>query len=228
MPITDCRLVAHHSPGFDMPEPIIEILDAVGGTLYALFVMPGSFLLSKFVQIAPVTAMRHGISAGQTEGTLPIVLSLIAWIALLLLLVVVLRIARSWTRLAGAMIRTACHRLKATASGYKTRLVLKLRSLLPHRPDNAIITAPAIEFDDLDLAVLHTVSEQGPGFTLSAPELAERLSLLPGPIQRSLEKLNRNKMLNSVIGSTDGFENYRLSESGAAFVSMWQRQQARG
>ena len=34
-------------------------------------------------------------------------------------------------------------------------------------------------------------------------------------------------MLKSVIGSAYGFDNYRVSESGAAFVSMYQRQEAR-
>jgi hypothetical protein len=31
-------------------------------------------------------------------------------------------------------------------------------------------------------------------------------------------------MLDTVIGSTDGYDNFRLSPSGATFVAMWQRQ----
>ena len=30
--------------------------------------------------------------------------------------------------------------------------------------------------------------------------------------------------LDIVIGTTDGYENFRLSPSGATFVAMWQRQ----
>jgi hypothetical protein len=33
-------------------------------------------------------------------------------------------------------------------------------------------------------------------------------------------------MVDVVIGSTDGFENYRLTDYGAAYLSMWQRQDA--
>ncbi len=31
-------------------------------------------------------------------------------------------------------------------------------------------------------------------------------------------------MLDTVIGTTDGYGNIRLSPSGATFVAMWQRQ----
>lgn len=103
-----------------------------------------------------------------------------------------------------------------------------LRWLLPRRKTQSDLERAAVEFDELDLAVLDSVSEQGPGFTLSAPELAERLSLLPSRIQQSLEKLSRNKLLDSSIGSTDGFDNYYLTEAGATYVSIWQRQQSRG
>jgi hypothetical protein len=43
-------------------------------------------------------------------------------------------------------------------------------------------------------------------------------------VQRSVDKLRRNKMLDTVIGTTDGYGNFRLSSSGATFISMWQRQ----
>ena len=66
----------------------------------------------------------------------------------------------------------------------------------------------------------------GPGYTMSAPELAEKFSCRPGRIQRSLDKLFQTRMLDSVIGSTDGFDNYRLTDSGAEFISMLQRQTA--
>ena len=61
---------------------------------------------------------------------------------------------------------------------------------------------------------------------MSAPELAEKFSRRPAQVQRSLDKLFRSRMLDSAIGSTDGFDNYRLTDSGAEFIAMWQRQTA--
>ena len=84
-----------------------------------------------------------------------------------------------------------------------------------------------VEFDDLDLAVLRQASALGPGLALSAPELAEQFTLRPAQVQRSLEKLSRNKMLDYVIGSTDGYDNYRMTDYGAAFLAMYQRQETK-
>lgn len=211
-----------------MIEQLSNFLTVAGDWLYAAFVAPGAFLMWTFVETAPATARRFGLPADSGDNAALIVISAIAWAMLLLLLIIAWRIIRNWIRLAGAWIRTGLYRITTAVSGYKTRVVLGLRALMPFRQGRVANVSSAVEFDDLDLAVLRSVSAEGPGFTLSAPELAERMSLLPAQIQRSLEKLNHNKMISSVIGSTDGFDNYRLSETGAAFVLMWQRQKARG
>lgn len=211
-----------------MVDQAFTFLSAVGELLYAVFLMPGAYLLSGFAAIAPVTALKLGITAGQTEGTLLIVVSLIFWFALMILLSVLWRILRNWMRIMSAMIRAAWFRLTLATRACKTRLLLMLRWFLPRRQTPAKFEPSTVEFDEFDMAVLDSVSERGPGFTMSAPELAERLSLLPSKIQQSLDKLSRNKMLDSVIGSTDGFDNYRLTEAGASYVSMWQRQESRG
>lgn len=211
-----------------MIDQLTAYLDSFGDWLYGWFIAPGSFLLSKFAAVAPATAFDLGITPGQTEGALVITLALVSWILLCTAGAVAWILARNGTRLAVAMVLTAWHQLIIAVANHKTNVVLKLRSLFPKRPARPDETMPAVEFDELDLAVLHSVSEQGPGFTLSAPELAERMSLLPTRIQQSLDKLNRNNMLKSSIGSTDGFDNYRLSETGAAFVSMCQRRELRG
>jgi len=153
------------------------LLGAIGDVLYAVFLMPGTYLLSAFVATAPVTALKLGITAGQTGGTLPVVLSLIFWFALMILLSIVWRVFRNWLRMVNAMLRTL---------GF--RLTLATRTC----------------------------------------KIAEQLPLLPSKIQQSLDKLRRNTMLDSSIGSTDGFDNYRLTEAGATYVSIWQRQQSRG
>lgn len=211
-----------------MIDQLIAYLESFGDWLYGWFIAPGSYLLSKFAAVAPATAFDLGILPGQTEGRLVIALSLISWILLCFAFAFAWSVVRNALRVAIAMFLTAWHRMMIVAASYKTNLVLKLRSLFSRRPARLDDATPAVEFDDLDLEVLYSVSEQGPGFTLSAPELAEKMSLLPSRIQQSLDKLSKNNMLKPVIGSTDGFDNYRLSETGASFVSIWQRQQTRG
>lgn len=73
----------------------------------------------------------------------------------------------------------------------------------------------------MDFTVLQAAADLGPGFTTSAPELASQYGLRPSQLEESLLKLQDNKMITSVLGSTDGFDNYRLTDSGAAYIRMW-------
>ena len=85
-------------------------------------------------------------------------------------------------------------------------------------------TETEVQFDALDLAVLGSAAELHAGFSMSAPDLAPKLKVRPQTVQRSLEKLAVNMMLERTIGSTDDFQNYRLTQSGARFLSMCERQ----
>jgi hypothetical protein len=43
-------------------------------------------------------------------------------------------------------------------------------------------------------------------------------------IKRSLEKLKKYGLLAIASGDTEGYENYQLTPSGAALMSMWESQ----
>ena len=93
---------------------------------------------------------------------------------------------------------------------------------MPRRKTPESEATLGVEFDDLDIAVLRTAAAMGPGFAINAAELAERFRLRPAQVQRSLNKLSSNKMLDFVIGSGDDFDNYRLTPMGTAYMSTWQ------
>lgn len=136
----------------------------------------------------------------------------------------ILHMNRNIARNVESIFRILVYRILQGLGNLKTRVVCKIRELIPHRRIGRIDSAPQVEFDDLDLAVLRTASALGPGIAINAVELAERFRLRPAQVQRSLNKLNSNKMLDSVIGSSEGFDNYRLSQLGNAFTSRWAQQ----
>ena len=105
----------------------------------------------------------------------------------------------------------------------RDRMIWKWRQFFPPKCSSAEIVSRE-EFDNIDIAVLRSLFNQGPGMAVSAPELAEQLKLRPAQIQHRLDNLAQNHMLRSIIGSTDGFDNYRLTDSGVAFITMMQRQ----
>lgn len=146
-----------------------------------------------------------------------------ALVTILAVALIVLYVYRNTARFVGAVVRTAIYRGSQGLGSLKTSLVCKLRNIFPHRAGAAVADIPQVDFDDLDIAVLNAAAALSPGFTISAPELAERFRLRPAVVQRSLSKLCTNRMLEFVIGSTEGFDNYKLTQLGTAFMSTWQR-----
>jgi DNA-binding MarR family transcriptional regulator len=207
----------------DLLTNLGDIADAVTGT----FMLPGEILLSLFARVAPDTMAL--LTFGQGGRVVPIVMALIAWTVMGICAVLFFRFCRNVIWQISAISLTLWHRTCMGLASLKMRIVWKFKFLLPRRKkQQADPAAPTIEFDDLDMAVLRSVSVKGPGFAISAPDIAEKFTLRPAQVQRSLDKLSKNKLLAAVIGSTDGFDNYRMTDSGLAFMAMWERQQARG
>ena len=140
---------------------------------------------------------------------------------------VILSAYRNLMRIVGAVYGTIFFRIKNVIAGWKTRFVIKLRQWLPHRRSHDDDAPPQVEFDDFDIAVLKAVASLKPGIVINAPELAQRFRTRPARVQRCLDKLRSNKMLDPVIGSNKGFDSYRLTQLGDAFMSSWARRGSR-
>ena len=188
-----------------------------------IYLVPGDFVLSKFAELAPLTAASWGITNSDDSIAAAAILSGIFWLLMTFIAWRLYRYSSSLLRNIVALYHTMWYRGRQAAGSLKTLLLCRLREFVPRRRDDGIDTTPEIDFDDLDLAVLRTAAARGPGLATSAPEIAEKFKLRPSEVQRSVDKLRRNRMLDTVIGNTDGYDNFRLSPSGATFVAMWQR-----
>ena len=187
-----------------------------------IYLVPGDFVLSKFAELAPLTAASWGIT-NSDDSIAAAILSGIFWLLMTFIAWRLYRYSSSLLRNIVALYHTAWYRGRQAAGSLKTLLLCRLREFVPRRRDDGIDTTPEIDFDDVDLAVLRTAAARGPGLATSAPEIAEKFKLRPAEVQRSVDKLRRNRMLDTVIGNTDGYDDFRLSPSGATFVAMWQR-----
>ncbi|MDX1481367.1 MAG: hypothetical protein R3315_06820 [Woeseiaceae bacterium] len=85
-----------------------------------------------------------------------------------------------------------------------------------------------IELDDIDLCVLDHGATLAPGFSISVPELSRQLGKRPSIVERSLHKLHSYKLVDTTLGSTDGYGNYRLTDSGAWYLSACKRESIGG
>ncbi|MBT8422025.1 MAG: hypothetical protein KJP03_02810 [Gammaproteobacteria bacterium] len=205
-----------------MIADLLTMLRVVGNAIYEVFVLPGEFFLSWISQLAPTAAAQLNIIS-ENQPVLPLVfLSLLLWSALAFAVARICLLLQNLTRKLAAAGKNLSFRISLAYGTLRKRLLHGLRRLLP-QTTNGGVAAHKVEFDDLDLAVLQSTAACGPGFTTSAPDLAEQLQYRPTQIQRSLNKLSKNMLLEGVIGSTDGFDNYRLSESGSHYVTMLRR-----
>ena len=204
----------------------LNTLDEFGAVIREIYLVPGEFLLTGFADLAPVTAGAWGIAEGGNGIAATVVTSGFFWLLIAIVAWRFYRYSRSLVRNLVALLRTALYRASEAARSLKTLLVCRLREFGPRHADDGLDAAPEIAFDDLDLTVLRSAAARGPGFATSAPEIAEMFKLRPSEVQRSIDKLRQNRLLDTVIGSTDGYGNFRLSNYGATFIAMWQRQQA--
>ena len=118
-------------------------------------------------------------------------------------------------------MRTVLSRLRTIWFRQKTKKAC--RNSPANSARDASDAADEIEFDQLDLAVLSSAMTQAPGLALAAPDLSEQLKLPPARIQRSLNKLSTNMMLEHSFGTVDEYASYRITEAGTAFLALWQR-----
>jgi len=205
-----------------MITDLMTMLREIGDKIYAVFVLPGQFALSWFSEFAPTTAAALNIVGNDEPVVWLVFISLLLWTVLAIVIARIWLFLQNLRRIIAATGKALSFRISLAFRILKKRLVRVLQRWIPQRTDGAVVV-PGVELDDLDVAVLQTTAACGPGFATSAPDLAEQLRHRPAQIQRSLNKLSKNLLLEDVIGSTEGFDNYRLSESGSHYVAMLRR-----
>jgi hypothetical protein len=173
------------------------------------YLLPGQLVTS---------AASSGLNlvVGDKEFLLSVFISTVLWFLLLAFALNALRMV--W--------RTAANTRAAVVTmvlNFRTKQACRKRSPTSRAPSAASASDTEVHFDNLDLAVLNSAATLGPGFALTAPDLAKEFNLRPMQVQSSLEKLAKNMMLERGFGAAEDYQNYRLSRGGTAFLSMWKR-----
>ena len=191
-----------------------------------IFTIPGLYLVEALTVHAPGIAAFLGVFAPSAAIVLVVVLSALAWVFAVIACWSAVVFARNVYRFSEAIVRTLWYRATQSAANVKTWVICRYKMFFPKKAASSLEPIAEIQFNDFDFTVLQAAAERGPGFCTSAPELADKYSLLPSQFQKSLSKLSNNKMLATVIGSTDGFDNYRITDYGVAYLQMWEQREA--
>ena len=173
------------------------------------YLLPGQLMSS---------AMNSGlnIDVGDKEFLISVLFSTVSWLLVIAIAIRALRIASRTAANTRAAVATLMFNFRTKWACRKQSRTLGGRSA-PSDPD------AEIHFDNLDLAVLNSAATLGPGFAMTAPDLANEFDLRPPQVQSSLEKLATNMMLERGFGTDEDYQTYRLSRAGAAFLSILKR-----
>jgi len=207
-----------------MLQQIRTSLQDAGIAIYEIFAWPGEHLFTEVTVIWPQFAAN--LAARGSDLLFIFLSSLAYWFLVIVASKLILSFIRDLLRVINSMLHTLVYFVSGTIANLKTTFICRVRERIHWRKSRHDEQATTVQFEDLEIAILKVAHAKGPGFALAAPDIAEKLRLRPGQAQNILDKLHQYKMMEPVIGSTDGFDNYRLSPSGSAFVSILQRQSA--
>lgn len=199
-------------------------LNDIGIAVFDVFLLPANVALSRVATYSPELASQLGIAADEQEILLPVLVSLLSWSLLLLLIWKIAALLEYVAQIFKALVTRAVSWIAYRFRSLCARTVYRLRQMIPAREPGIMVSTPENDFDELDLTVLQTGATLPPGLLLSAPELAGQLTKRPAQVQRSLDKLRKYKLVDNVIGETEGFDNYRLTESGIHLATSWRRE----
>lgn len=176
---------------------------------------PGHLTWELLSALSPTAAASIAGPEGIPGDGIIALLAISAWFAGILVGVSALRL------LARILVRWA-HAVRFWLSNWAEdlRVGVKMRlKRLDWRQKQEGFVQQEVELDMLDLAVLDHGATLAPGFAITVTDLAEQLKLRPSSVEKSLNKLHQHKLVDPLLGSTDGFGNYCLTDSGAWFVA---------
>ena len=204
-----------------MINELTTLIRLAGEGVLRIITWPGEWLLRYVADVVP--GVVETLTLDPDNSALLYAVSLLAWLILFLFVRGVFGFVHNVLRLVDR-IRTFIRFRVSMAMTFGKRRVDSLSSAFRiwRHPEEA--ETPHVEFEDQDIAVLDAIIARGPGFAVSAPELTEQLELRPSQVQRSLDKLCDSSLLQSKIGSTDGYDNYGVTPIGEAFMQSWLRQ----
>jgi len=206
-----------------MLKQIFSSLAEFAGAIIRGFLIPGDLLLSALSWIAPKTAQILAFGNGKT--IVLFILALLGWTLVLVAGLMLSRLCRNIAWQVSALFRVFVHRSKQFAGDLKTRLIWKYREYFPHK-EAETHSVSQDEFDELDIAVLASISRRGSGMATTATGLAEKYRMQTAQVQERLDRLQESHMLRSAVSPNDGHQKYRLTDTGLAYIAMCERQAA--
>lgn len=192
-------------------------LRTFGVSIVEALLLPGHLIIARLVELAPDIFASTGIAPD--NGSLLYAITGLFWLLVILASRTIFNFVNNLRFRYLRYKEAICFRLSIEWRFFRQKLD-RIAGFFGGNRVAPIVEPPRVDFDKLDIDVLEFIASKGPGFAVSAPEIAEILRMRPSEIQARLDKLTRIMMLQSVLGSTDGYDNFRLTQAGETYASM--------
>ena len=200
------------------PNPFIDDAGTLAlPSLAKLYCLPGDWAIYGVATYAPWAAQWLGIEAADYGSAYSVAVSLVAWAALTILLIVawaaVRDVDRAVTRGVSRLASETMRRIRMAIARFKYRHGPKRRT----EPAIEVTEVPELKLDELRVLRLH--ASLGPGYALAVSDVAERLEARGYQIRGVLEHLQGLKLLQATVGGLDGESAYTLTPLGRIILN---------
>jgi DNA-binding CsgD family transcriptional regulator len=183
------------------------------------FFLPGDWLIWTIASYAPPVAGFLELGPSAYGGILSGFVSAFAWLAALLLFIIVYGSIRDFDRTLTSVIVRGYDESRRRIRVGVALLGYRLRSLRgrPSKPADVVISQE-VDLSPDELAVLLLYADLQSGYVLSESEIAARLELRRNRAEMALARLRKLGTLETALGGSEGESAYRLTGAGRGLL----------
>ena len=191
------------------------------GWLGHVFFLPGDWSIWAAATYAPSLTKFLELGPSAYGGILSGFVSAVAWLAILIIVIIVYSSIREFDRVLTHRIVGAYSevrrrmRIAMTLLGYRARRIVYDK---PAAETESFEFAESIELSVLEVAALRLHAGLKPGYALAESEVAAALKVRRNQAQDALGKLKRLNLLETAVGGGGGETAYRLTRAGRGFL----------
>jgi DNA-binding CsgD family transcriptional regulator len=183
------------------------------------FFVPGDWLVWTIATYAPPLARFFELGPSAYGGIFSGFVSAFAWLATLLLLIIVYGSIRDFDRALTSLIVRGYNESRRRMRVGTALLGYRLRSLRRRGPQPAEIEiSEETDLNADELAVLRLYADLQSGYVLSESEIAARLKIRRNRAEQALARLRKLGTLETTLGGSEDESAYRLTSAGRGLL----------
>jgi DNA-binding MarR family transcriptional regulator len=186
-------------------------------TLLSLLLLPGTAAVDWLARHAPAAAKL--LALGETGGTITIIVSVLAWLALLILLGVVLESIGKLDRTLTAWVSGFFGEIRRQLRILRRRIVSTIGQYRQRRQAKSLaIDVAEITLERIETAVLRCHAGVGEIRVMAMADVAGVLRVPQSQVSKALVRLREYHLVERAFGTDEGREGHHITRAGQIYL----------